>query len=62
MYSDKNLVFVLTILEAIEKIYIYSKDYDNAHDFWQSNNQMNYNASTSLLIAIGEETKKIDIG
>ncbi len=60
MFSDKNLVYILTVLEAIEKLYIYSADFDNAHDFWQYNNQMNYNASTSLLITIGEETKKID--
>jgi len=60
MFSDKNLVYILTVLEAIEKLFIYSGDFDNAHDFWQHNNQINYNASTTLLIAIGEETKKID--
>ena len=60
MFNDKNLVYILTVLEAIEKLFIYSRNFDNAHDFWQHDNQINYNASTNLLIVIGEETKKID--
>lgn len=60
MYSDKNLVHILTILEAIEKIFIYTQDITNAEDFWLINDQLNFNASVSLLIAIGEETKNID--
>lgn len=62
MYSDKNLVHILTILEAIEKIHIYVKDIDSADDFLWYNEQLNFNASVSLLIAIGEETMKIDDG
>ena len=62
MFNDKNLVYILTVLEAIEKLFIYSGNFDNAHGFWQHDNQINYNASTNLLIAIGEETKKIDDG
>ncbi|MBN1250516.1 MAG: DUF86 domain-containing protein [Bacteroidales bacterium] len=60
MYSDRNLVYILTILEAIEKLYIYSEKFDNAYDFWINKNQLNYNASSNLLITIGEATKKID--
>lgn len=60
MYSEKNLVHILTILEAIEKAFIYSEDIHNADDFWLANDQMNFNACVSLLIAIGEESKKID--
>jgi uncharacterized protein with HEPN domain len=60
MYKDKNLVYILTILEAIEKIKIYSKNFENTDDFLWDNNQQNFNASVNLLITIGEETKKID--
>ncbi len=60
MYNDKNLIYVLTILEAIEKIQIYTKKFSNAHDFWSSDNQLYFNASSNLLLAIGEETKKIN--
>lgn len=60
MYSDKNLIYILTVLEAIEKLKIYSKEFDNAHDFWLAENQLYFNASSNLLLAIGEETAKID--
>ena len=61
MYDEKNLIYLLTILEAIEKIKIYSSDFENADDFLWSNQQLNFNGTVNLLIAIGEESKKIDI-
>ena len=60
MYSKDNLVYILTILEAIEKIFIYSGQFENANVFFQANDQLNYNASNNLLLAIGEESKKIN--
>jgi hypothetical protein len=33
MYDEKNFVYVLTILEAIEKIKIYSSEFGSADDF-----------------------------
>ena len=60
MYSEDNLVYLLTILEAIEKIKIYSSPFDNPDDFLWSNQQLNFNGTVNLLIAIGEESKKID--
>lgn len=60
MYSDKNLIYILTILEAIEKLQIYTKEFSNAHDFWLAEDQLNFNASSNLLLTIGEETKKIE--
>ena len=60
MYSDKNLIYIFTILEAIEKIFIYTKDFRDDEEFYESENQLYFNAVTNLLIAIGEENKKID--
>ena len=60
MHDEKNLVYVLTILEAIEKIKIYSSDFENPDDFLWANQQLNFNGTVNLLIAIGEETKKIE--
>jgi uncharacterized protein with HEPN domain len=60
MYDEKNLVYVLTILEAIEKIKIYSSEFGNADDFLWANQQLNFNGTVNLLIAIGEESKKIN--
>lgn len=60
MYSDKNLIFILTILEAIEKLQIYTKPFSNAQDFYFADDQLSFNASSNLLLAIGEEVGKID--
>lgn len=60
MYDENNLIYILTILESIEKIKIYSNKFDDADDFLWGNEQLNFNGSVNLLIAIGEESKKID--
>jgi len=62
MYSENNLIYVLTMLEAIEKIKIYCEEFDNPDDFLWSNQQLNFNDSVNLLIAVGEESKKIEEG
>jgi len=60
MYSDYNLIYLFTILEAVEKINLYTQDCEDDEEFYYANNQMNFNAVVSLLIAIGEENKKIE--
>lgn len=60
MYSDNNLIYIFTILESIEKINIYTQNLKDDEEFYYANDQMNFNAVTSLLIAIGEENKKIE--
>jgi len=60
MYSDSNIVHLISILEAIEKCFIYSDGFVDHSDFRWHNDQMNFNACVTLLIAIGEETKNID--
>jgi uncharacterized protein with HEPN domain len=60
MFDIKNLTYILTMLEAIEKIFIYSSNFEDEEDFYHANKQLNFNASVNLLIAIGEENKKID--
>ncbi len=60
MYEKKNFTYILTVLEAIEKINLYSSEFNDADDFFQANEQMNFNACQILLLVIGEETKKIN--
>ena len=60
MFDIKNLTYIFTMLEAIEKIFIYSSNFEDEEDFYHANKQLNFNASVNLLIAIGEENKKID--
>lgn len=60
MYSSKNIIYILTMLEAIEKIALYSQEFEDEENFYYANKQLNFNATVNLLIAIGEENKKLD--
>lgn len=60
MFNSKNTLHILTILEAIEKIFIYSDEFKDEEEFYFANKQLNFNATVNLLIAIGEENKKIE--
>lgn len=60
MYNNKNILYIVSAISAIEKIKDYNKAFDNPIELLQANNQMNFNATITLLIAIAEETKKIE--
>lgn len=58
--SIKNdLMYLLNILESIEKIMLYSADCSDAESFYQVNEQMNFNATLNLLANLGENTSKL---
>ena len=61
MYNNKNILYIVSAISAIEKITIYTYNYSNAISLLQANNQLNFNGTITLLIAIAEETKKIDL-
>jgi uncharacterized protein with HEPN domain len=54
-----DLVYLLNILESIEKIFLYVGNIDDAEDFYYANEQLNFNAVLNLLANIGENVKKI---
>jgi uncharacterized protein with HEPN domain len=54
-----DLLYLLNILESIEKIHIYSKKAENAEDFFYENDQLNFNGALTLLANIGENVAKI---
>jgi uncharacterized protein with HEPN domain len=60
MFKAKNLAHILTTLESIEKIVIYTTAFNDHESFFWANDQLNYNATFNLLLVIGEETKKIE--
>jgi len=58
--SIKNdLMYLLNILESIEKTLLYLKDCSSAEVFYELNDQLNFNASLNLLANIGENVNKI---
>jgi len=60
MFESKNMLYILTILEAIEKIAVYCGKFEDEESFYSADKQLYFNATVNLLIAIGEENKKID--
>lgn len=60
MYTSRNLAYVCTMLECIEKNFLHSGSFSNVEDFVWANDQQNYNASWGLLLVIGEESKQLE--
>lgn len=54
-----DLMYLLNILECIEKIILYSANCSDAEAFYENNEQMNFNATLNLLANIGENIGKI---
>lgn len=61
MFSNRNLTFICTILECIEKIFVYTTGFADASELAWANDQLNFNATWALLLVVGEESKKIDM-
>ena len=60
MFNTKNLSSICTRLECIEKIFIYSSNFNNVEDSIWANDQQNYNANWGLLLAIRDESKRLN--
>lgn len=54
-----DLMYLLNIIESIEKIAIYVQDCESTESFYGFNDQLNYNASLNLFANIGENSGKI---
>ena len=63
MLSDirNDLVHCLNILEAIEKIFLYARNCRDAEEFYNLNDQLNFNATLTLLVNIGETVSKLSL-
>ena len=58
--SEKNdLLYLLNILEYTGKIWKYTEEANNAEELYELNEQLNLNASLTLLTNIGENVSKL---
>lgn len=60
MFNSKNTIYLLTCLESIEKIYLYTNNINSPEELLEKDDQLIYNACLTLLLTLGEETNKID--
>ncbi len=58
-HKANDLLHLLSILESIEKIRLYSKDSESAESFFEYNDQINFNTTLTLLMHIGETVGKL---
>ena len=58
-HPENDLIYLLTSLEVAEKINIYSSSFFNALDFFQSEDQLRFNASLLLIATIGDRISKV---
>jgi len=52
LFSDKNALYLLTVLEAIEKIKLYAAPYKTAEVLFEAEDQLPYNGICHLTILI----------
>jgi len=60
MYNEKNLLYIISALAASQKAMHYAQNFNTAVTFFETDDQLHFNATLTLLMAIGEEAKKID--
>ncbi|MDR0517297.1 MAG: DUF86 domain-containing protein [Fibromonadaceae bacterium] len=58
-HKENDLLYLLNILEYSGKIWKYTENISNAEELYEFNEQLNLNASLTLLANIGENTGKI---
>lgn len=56
---ENDLIYLLTVLEAAEKISIYSHSFSNASAFFNANDQLHFNATLLLIATIGDQISKV---
>ena len=57
--ENNDLLYLINILEYIGKIWKYTEGINDADELFDKNEQMNFNASLTLLANIGENISKI---
>ena len=62
MFNNNQILYIVSALAASEKAMHYAQKYNSPNGFFEADDQMPFNATLTLLMAIGEEVKKIDKG
>ena len=60
MYNENNLIYIVSALAASQKAMHYAQKFNSPSVFFEADEQVHFNATLTLLMAIGEEVKKID--
>ena len=58
-HIKNDLLYLLRVLEAAEKIILYSSPFNQPQDFFEANDQKDFNACLNLLSQVGEQCNKL---
>ena len=58
-HIKNDLLYLLRILEASQKLRLYAEGFKNYEDFYYSNDQLEFNACLNQMAQIGEQAKRI---
>ena len=50
MFDSKNILYILTMLESIEKVFIYSSDFVDEEKFYFANKQLNFKCKLTIIM------------
>ncbi len=60
MSNNNQILYIVSALAASQKAMHYAQKFNTAIAFYEADDQLHFNATLTLLMAIGEEVKKID--
>lgn len=60
MSNTNQILYIISALSASQKAMHYAKKYSSPSEFFDADEQVHFNGTLTLLMAIGEEVKKID--
>jgi uncharacterized protein with HEPN domain len=60
--EHNDLLHLLTLIESLEKVLVFSREANDAESFFKLNDQMNFNAVLNLLGHVGETGEKLSQG
>ena len=60
MSNNNQILYIVSALAASQKAMFYARNYNSPNVFFEADDQMPFNATLTLLMAIGEEVKKMD--
>lgn len=58
-HINNDMLYLLRILEASQKLKLYTVHFSNFEEFYYSNDQLEFNACLNQLVQIGEQAKKL---
>ena len=60
MSNNNQILYIVSALAASQKAMLYAQKFNTDVAFYEADDQLHFNATLTLLMAIGEEVKKLD--